>query len=344
MLDVVVWVGANGIVIFGLWALIKRLRNRRLVETSDDEVVGQWPTPTSSSGYSRSKGWVKDPSGRFASRYWDGENWTSRVRSKVRGVSSPAVTPISLSLDDGIEFPKEKRFSKLRISLGVLVVVTLLSGPALIRPIRSGLGIDSQTSLYEAPRNLEELIEKVSRSIVTVRCGDVSGSGWATDVEPSAGFKSSIITNHHVIEGCISDASTLSVQAGTDGAEVHGAVVYNFDEKNDLALLDADVYVESIKTAAFFAQPGQWSMAIGSPIGIESLLVGAVTIGNIVAVEDRYYNFTTSIINPGNSGGPLVNSRGEVIGTNTLSWASTEDGISNVAIDTDVLCKNILEC
>ena len=129
-----------------------------------------------------------------------------------------------------------------------------------------------------------------------------------------------------------------------EGLKEFEAVIYNYDKENDLALLDVKVAVPPIKLATDFALPGQWSMTLGYPDGWDKLLNNAVTIGNIVAVEDKYYVFTTAIMNPGNSGGPLVDSSGKVIGTNSFGWASTEDGVANVAVDANILCEIILKC
>lgn len=202
-------------------------------------------------------------------------------------------------------------------------------------------------TLYQQPEDLGSFIETMAKSVVVVHCGDWSGSGWSYDVELSAGYLGTIITNHHVIEDCIDKPEQLSIQyddGGSAGLKEFEATIYNYDEENDLALLDVKVAIPPLKVSNELALPGQWTMTLGSPLGVSDLLVNAVTIGNMVGVEDQYYNFTTAIINPGNSGGPLLNSLGEVIGTNSLSWASTKDGVSNVAIDIGVLCEAILKC
>ena len=83
--------------------------------------------------------------------------------------------------------------------------------------------------------------------------------------------------------------------------------------------------------------PGWWSMALGSPFGIEK----SISIGNIMnVVEDQV--ISTAPINPGNSGGPLVNSFGEIIGTNTWKLKGA-DGI-NVAMSVQLLCESLVNC
>ena len=70
---------------------------------------------------------------------------------------------------------------------------------------------------------------------------------------------------------------------------------------------------------------GEWVMAIGNPFGLggNSVTVGVVsfkgrplTLGTRGTPVDMIQ--TDACINPGNSGGPLLNTRGEVIGINTL--------------------------
>jgi len=199
--------------------------------------------------------------------------------------------------------------------------------------------------LYVAPTDVEAFIDKVAESLVLIECADSSGTGFAYEISGlEEGYKTFIVTNHHVIEDCINDPDALTVSHGEDYKLTTNSSLFDHDEENDLALIQVEADIARIPESKTFAGSGWWNMAIGNPIGDTELLFNATTFGHIVAVDRERYNFTSAIINPGNSGGPLVNSRGELIGINTFAWASTEDGVANIAVDSDLLCVKIIDC
>src|SRR5690606_4250378 len=83
------------------------------------------------------------------------------------------------------------------------------------------------------------------------------------------------------------------------------------------------------------AEPGDSSLlrigdrvvAIGNPLGMQ--FAGSVTVGYVsalnrtIVIGDTYLELiqTDAAINPGNSGGALVNSKGQVIGVNSVKIA-----------------------
>lgn len=202
-----------------------------------------------------------------------------------------------------------------------------------------------ERGLYDEPDDLEAFIDETSRSIVTVFCADSNGTGFASDLTGmDEGYKTFIVTNHHVIEDCIDDPASLSVtHGGADEVETK-AEIFGWDEENDLALIEVAVELPVLTTATEFAERGQWTMAIGNPGPNDVVLHNATTFGHIIAIEDNYFNYTSALVNPGNSGGPLVNSRGEVIGVNSFGFVDQEIGLWNIAVDTDVLCEVVVDC
>jgi len=125
-----------------------------------------------------------------------------------------------------------------------------------------------------------------------------------------------IMTNNHVVGQADEIKVTLN-----DKREFQGKVVGR-DSFTDLALVKIDAKnlpVAQLGTSKNI-RPGDWAIAIGSPLGLDH----SVTMG-IISALGRSINDMNSVdfiqtdaaINPGNSGGPLLNIRGEVIGVNT---------------------------
>lgn len=140
-----------------------------------------------------------------------------------------------------------------------------------------------------------------------------------------------ILTNNHVVSPrqenqffVVSDAKKVTVTLTND--KKYDAKIIGVDKVTDLAVVKIDAK-EDLTPATFGdsdeAQIGEFVMAIGSPLGFR----GSVTDGIIsslnrkIELNDRS-TFTAiqtnASINSGNSGGALVNSKGEVIGINTL--------------------------
>ena len=140
------------------------------------------------------------------------------------------------------------------------------------------------------------------------------GSGFVLD---KSGH---VLTNYHVVE----DANR-GIEVQLSNKHRYKAQVIGTDKTHDLALLQIDAPDLQPVTLSDSSQlsVGQKVYAIGNPFG----LAGTMTRGIISSIrsirgaegapiEDAIQ--TDAAINPGNSGGPLLNSRGEVIGINTM--------------------------
>lgn len=128
-----------------------------------------------------------------------------------------------------------------------------------------------------------------------------------------------ILTNNHVID----KATTLKVEL-SDGRIFTGKTV-GADPQTDVAVVK--ISADNLPTMAWgnsdSSRVGDLCFAIGNPFGQDH----TVTMG-IVSAKGRslkegqlqIQNFiqTDASINPGNSGGALINTRGELIGMNTM--------------------------
>lgn len=272
--------------------------------------------------------------------------------------------------EDVVEFNGQKKKIGLATVLSISALgISLILGSAfafvLVNPSVAGLqpvsdeGLSAETStetidpqaneqdLYSPPADLSALIAKVQESTVTIRCKKSEGSGWVIDLgspsedadeiylEIDREFPYEVITNFHVIEDCIDTPKRVRARAGEEEFDAH---LYSWDEENDLAIVSISQNVPALEPSSA-PQPGWWAMAIGTPHGLE----GSISIGNVMNIEGGDV-ITTTPFNSGNSGGPLVNSRGEVLGTNT--WSFVEDYAQNwnVAVGIPALCDEVVRC
>jgi len=183
-----------------------------------------------------------------------------------------------------------------------------------------------RTSSWDAQeQQLIDLYKRVGPSVVSIvaerenHIEDSSGSGFIYDRE---GY---VVTNFHVVEG----ASRVIVTFA-DETEVKADIV-GTDQDSDLAVLRLkDVPAEKVKPVELGdssqVQVGQRAIAIGNPFGdfAQTMTMGIVSaVGRVIRSPNSQFSNaeliqTDAAINPGNSGGPLLDSRGRVIGVNTL--------------------------
>jgi len=152
------------------------------------------------------------------------------------------------------------------------------------------------------------------------------GSGFILD---KAGH---VLTNFHVVDG-----ANRGIEVQLSNKHRYSAKVVGTDRAHDLALLKIEApNLEPVTLAdSTDLAVGQKVYAIGNPFG----LAGTMTRGIISSIrsiknsegapiEDAIQ--TDAAINPGNSGGPLLNSRGEVIGINTMIASNGADQSSGI--------------
>jgi S1-C subfamily serine protease len=213
---------------------------------------------------------------------------------------------------------------------------------SLISSLFSTLSPASASSLPGyPPDDLVTLAETTTKSVVSIICGNSIGSGWSASVnlnqnDSQKGYKSIVITNHHVISSCTSTGDVTIVLSNQ--TRVAG-VLSAWDESNDLASVLTTVIIPKLRWEGQTPQQGWWVGVIGSPLGFPGIL----TTGIISSINKTTFIGTTdAAINPGNSGGPVFDRSGRVVGLATAKYINAENfGIFH---GTPLLCIKIFSC
>lgn len=192
----------------------------------------------------------------------------------------------------------------------------LLDALARIDPVPQINGPAPNVTAPDSAMARDPEVAKAAESTVRVlgtACGyGVEGSGWMSD-------RGLVVTNAHVVAG----QQDTVVQLQGVGPEIRASVVW-FDDKNDLALLNAPGLIARPLPLVTESEKGTSAAIIGyplnGPLDIQPARLGSTT----TVISDDIYGsgpitrrMTTfrGFVRHGNSGGPIVDADGNVRST-----------------------------
>ena len=275
-----------------------------------------------SSGGGGASGASVSASGGFNASANGGSNTGSNTGSSVSGLSQNSV-PGSDASNSQIQDNSESITHPLMLQAGESPILTIPQIYNKVSPSIVGVKITFQSQGY---------------SFGWYRMPEQEQSGEGSGIIISVdGY---VMTNYHVISSAI-DRNTRKAVEGSkievflpDDATMtpYNATLVGFDVNTDLAVLKIE---KPGLIAAELGDPdmleiGELAVAIGNPGGMEymsSCTVGVISGLNRTIQTEGYKNIqliqTDAAINPGNSGGALINSKGQVIGVNSIKIASS---------------------
>lgn len=191
----------------------------------------------------------------------------------------------------------------------------------------------SDTSISVA----EKVLPSVVGITVTYQISSIFG-GSSTGEAAGSGIIVSddgyIVTNNHVINSdsssfySITEAVGIKVNIYGD-SETYEATVVGTDAYTDLAVLKIEKTGLTPITIgdSNSVKVGEFVMAVGNPLGMDYSVTSGIVSAVDREIESEGATYTAiqtdAAINSGNSGGALVNTKGELIGINTMKFAGT---------------------
>ena len=210
------------------------------------------------------------------------------------------------------------------------------TAPAALEPVSWTGSARLETTEAAAPQSFDSeeqtnitVYRKVLPAVVNITSKAVAFDffyGEVPEQGQGSGFlldrQGHILTNYHVVAGAQQVEVTLSNRSK------YPARVVGVDRAHDLAVIQ--IAAPGLTPATLGDSRnlvvGQKVFAIGNPFGLNGTMTrGIISSIRSVRGPESFIDEaiqTDAAINPGNSGGPLLNSRGEVIGINTMIASS----------------------
>lgn len=201
------------------------------------------------------------------------------------------------------------------------------SSPGLVQNV-----VLSDSRYTDSEQENISIYEALNKGVINITT-EVLNMNWFLEPVPTDGGTGSgsiidkngyVLTNYHVVK----DAYKLYVNL-YDGSQYEAEIIGK-DPENDFAVIKFDPGDKDLITIPFGTSEdlkvGQKVLAIGNPFGFDRTLTTGIVSGlgrpirtssNLV-IQGMIQ--TDASINPGNSGGPLLDSRGRMIGINTMIY------------------------
>lgn len=221
-------------------------------------------------------------------------------------------------------------FAKLlrSIVIGLIVAGLLLVALPVLRSSNTLFAEKHDSTLDETPVSYNKAVRRAAPAVVNIYNRNMSGTANVLSLGSGVimNDRGYILTNRHVIK----DAQQITVVL-QDGRR-YEALLVGSDSLTDLAVLKIDpgnlpvIPFNNARTA----HVGDIVLAIGNPYNLGQTVTQGIlsATGRISMSTTGRQTFlqTDASINRGNSGGALVNSLGELIGINTLTYDKITDG------------------
>lgn len=264
-----------------------------------------------------------------------------------------AVALIAGALGAGVTFLVLSRGADARVADGIpgsMADAGAGTVPGSSAP--QALPVSDQAAYSADERETISVYERYNESVVNITT-EVVAVNWFLEPVPREGGSGSgsiidergyILTNNHVVSGAYKMFVNMA-----DGTRYEASLV-GADPENDLAVIKFNPPAGMrLKPIPFGTsrnlKVGQKVLAIGNPFGLERTLTQGIVSGLGRPVQKDETTIlqnmiqTDASINPGNSGGPLLNSRGEMIGVNTMIYSPSGGSVGigfSIPVDTAI--------